>query len=31
MYMTPDEFAKLLKAEYDKYERVVKLTGVRID
>ena len=31
MHMTPDEFAKLLKSEYDKYERVVKLTGVRID
>ena len=31
MYMTPDEFAKLLRAEYEKYEHVVKLTGVRID
>ena len=31
MYMTPDEFTKLLRAEYDKYEHVVKLTGVRID
>jgi tripartite-type tricarboxylate transporter receptor subunit TctC len=31
MHMTPDEFAKLLKSEYDKYEHVVKLTGVRID
>jgi tripartite-type tricarboxylate transporter receptor subunit TctC len=31
MHMTPDEFAKLLRAEYDKYEHVVKLTGVRID
>jgi len=31
MHMTPEEFAKLLKTEYDKYEHVVKLTGVRID
>ena len=31
MHMTPEEFAKLLRAEYDKYEHVVKLTGVRID
>jgi tripartite-type tricarboxylate transporter receptor subunit TctC len=31
MYMTPEEFAKLVKSEYDKYERVVKLSGARID
>ena len=31
MYMTPEEFAKTLKAEYDKYENVVKLSGARID
>ncbi len=31
MYMTPEEFAKLLKSEYDKYERVVKISGARID
>src|SRR6185436_787647 len=31
MYMTPEEFAKMLRAEYDKYERVVKLSGARID
>ena len=31
MYMTPEEFAKLLKSEYDKYENVVKLSGARID
>ena len=31
MYMTPEEFAKLLKAEYDKYEMVVKLSGARIE
>ena len=29
--MTPEEFAKLLKAEYDKYDQVVKLSGARID
>ena len=31
MYMTPEEFAKMLKAEYDKYENVVKLSGARIE
>lgn len=31
MYMSPDEFAKMLKAEYDKYEQVVKISGARID
>jgi tripartite-type tricarboxylate transporter receptor subunit TctC len=31
MYMTPEEFAKTLKAEYDKYERVVKISGARLD
>jgi tripartite-type tricarboxylate transporter receptor subunit TctC len=31
MYMTPEEFAKLLKSEHDKYERVVKISGARID
>jgi len=31
MHMTPEEFAKSLKAEYDKYEHVVKLSGARID
>jgi tripartite-type tricarboxylate transporter receptor subunit TctC len=31
MHMSIEEFAKLLKSEYDKYEHVVKLTGVRID
>ena len=31
MYMTPDEFAKNLKAEYDKYENVVKISGARLD
>ena len=31
MYMTPEEFTKLLKSEYDKYEHVVKLSGARVD
>ena len=31
MYMTPEEFARLLKSEYDKYEHVVKLSGARVD
>ncbi|MBM3342073.1 MAG: tripartite tricarboxylate transporter substrate binding protein [Betaproteobacteria bacterium] len=31
MHSTPEEFAKLLKAEYDKYERVVKLSGARLE
>jgi len=30
MYMAPEEFATLLKKEYDKYERVVKLSGATI-
>lgn len=31
MYMTLDDFSKLLNAEYKKYGHVVKLSGVRID
>ena len=31
MYMTPEEFTRLLKSEYDKYEHVVKLSGARVD
>jgi tripartite-type tricarboxylate transporter receptor subunit TctC len=31
MHMTPEEFARLVKSEYDKYEHVVKLSGARID
>lgn len=31
MHMTPDEFAKLLKTEYDKYEQIVKLSGATLD
>jgi tripartite-type tricarboxylate transporter receptor subunit TctC len=31
MHTSPEEFAKLLKAEYDKYENVVKVSGARLD
>jgi tripartite-type tricarboxylate transporter receptor subunit TctC len=31
MHMTVDEFAKVLRAEYDKYEEVVRLSGARIE
>jgi len=29
--MSPEEFAKLLKTDYDKYERVIKLSGAKLD
>lgn len=31
MHMTPAEFAARIKSDYDKYEKVVKLSGARID
>ncbi len=31
MHMTPEEFAKRLRSDYDKYEKVVKISGARID
>ena len=31
MHMTPEEFAQRLKSDYDKYEKVVKISGARID
>jgi tripartite-type tricarboxylate transporter receptor subunit TctC len=31
MHMTPDEFAKRLRADYDKFGHVVKLSGARLD
>jgi tripartite-type tricarboxylate transporter receptor subunit TctC len=31
MHMTPDEFAKVLKSDYDKYESIVKISGARLD
>jgi tripartite-type tricarboxylate transporter receptor subunit TctC len=29
--MSPEQFAKLLKVDYDKYERLIKLSGAKID
>ncbi|MGZ8268947.1 MAG: Bug family tripartite tricarboxylate transporter substrate binding protein, partial [Burkholderiales bacterium] len=31
MIMTPEQFARRLKTDYDKYEKVVKLTGAKVD
>jgi tripartite-type tricarboxylate transporter receptor subunit TctC len=31
MYMTPEEFVKEMKVQYDKYGHVVKLSGARLD
>jgi tripartite-type tricarboxylate transporter receptor subunit TctC len=31
MPMTPDQFAKLLQVDFDKYERVIKLSGAKLD
>lgn len=31
MHMTPEEFARRIKSDYDKYEKVVKISGARID
>jgi tripartite-type tricarboxylate transporter receptor subunit TctC len=31
MYMTPEEFAKEMKVQYDKYGHVVKISGARLD
>ena len=31
MHMTPEEFAKRLKSDFDKYEKVVKLSGAKVD
>jgi tripartite-type tricarboxylate transporter receptor subunit TctC len=31
MIMTPEQFAKRVRSDYDKYEKVVKLTGAKID
>jgi hypothetical protein len=31
MIMTPEQFARRLKTDYDKYEKVIKLTGAKID
>ena len=31
MYMTPEQFAARIKSDYDKYARVVKISGARVD
>ena len=31
MLMNPEQFARRLKSDYDKYEKVIKLTGAKID
>ncbi len=31
MYMTPDEFARRLKSDYEKYDKLIKLTGAKLD
>ena len=31
MPLTPEQFARLLKSDYDKYEKVIKLSGAKID
>jgi tripartite-type tricarboxylate transporter receptor subunit TctC len=31
MPMTPDEFSARLKSDYEKYEKVIKISGARID
>ena len=31
MHMTPEEFAARIKSDYDKYAKVVKISGARVD
>lgn len=31
MHITPEQFAARLKSDYDKYEKVVKISGARVD
>lgn len=31
LHMTPEQFAARMKADYDKYEKVVKISGARVD
>jgi tripartite-type tricarboxylate transporter receptor subunit TctC len=31
LIMTPEQFARRLRSDYDKYEKVIKLTGAKID
>ena len=30
-HLTPEQFAKRMKSDYDKYEKVVKISGAKID
>jgi tripartite-type tricarboxylate transporter receptor subunit TctC len=31
MYMTPEQFAQRLQADYVKYDKVVKISGAKIE
>jgi tripartite-type tricarboxylate transporter receptor subunit TctC len=31
MVMTPEQFARRLKSDYDKYEKVIKISGAKVD
>ena len=31
MPMSPEEFSRLLKADYDKYEKVIRISGAKLD
>ena len=31
MFLTPEEFARRLKSDYDKYEKVIKVSGAKVD
>jgi tripartite-type tricarboxylate transporter receptor subunit TctC len=30
-YLTPEQFTKRMKSDYDKYEKVVKVSGAKVD
>ena len=31
LFMTPEQFARRLKSDYDKYEKVIKVSGAKVD
>jgi tripartite-type tricarboxylate transporter receptor subunit TctC len=31
MHMSPEDFARLMKADYDKYESIVRQSGAKIE
>ena len=31
MFMTPEQFAQRLKSDYDKYEKVIRISGAKVD